>query len=66
MLERPIAAGEQFLLCTDGVHRVVDYAAIAAVLQREVSIEAAVDRLRATLDGGGPDNASLIVVHPTA
>lgn len=55
--------GDRFLLCSDGLTRHVDEAALAAAL-REAPVEAAADLLvERALEGGGADNVSVIVVE---
>lgn len=58
----PVTAGERFLLCSDGITKVLADATIAGLMGLP-SIAVVADRLiEATLDAGAPDNASLIVV----
>jgi len=59
----PIAGGDRFLLCSDGLTNMVDDAFIADVLTMEPEPEAAADRLlEATLTRGAKDNVSLVLV----
>lgn len=55
-------AGDRYLLCSDGLTKVMDDAEIAAVLGQG-AIEAAADRLiERTLAAGAPDNTSLVIL----
>jgi type VI secretion system protein ImpM len=54
---------DRFLLCSDGLTRVIPDSQIAELMQTE-SIEAAVDGLiEATLDAGAPDNVTVIIAE---
>lgn len=64
--EIPAAPGEQYLLCSDGLHSVVSDSGICAILQGSESVEAGVTSLiNAALAVGGPDNISCILVSLT-
>jgi protein phosphatase len=56
--------GDDYLLCSDGLHGEVDDAEIAAILREQESPSAAVERLldRAIEHGGG-DNVTAVVVR---
>jgi protein phosphatase len=55
--------GDRWLICSDGLSGVVKQEVIAAILANVESPTAAADRLvRATLDGGAPDNVTVIIV----
>jgi type VI secretion system protein ImpM len=57
-----VTAGDRFLLCSDGLTRVVEEARITEWLQQD--IESAVSGLiAATLDAGAPDNVTVLVVE---
>jgi serine/threonine-protein phosphatase Stp1 len=58
-----VETGDAFLLCSDGLTRVVDPAAIAAVLAGSPPAEAAERLIDLTLAGGAPDNVSVVVVR---
>lgn len=62
---RPAAAGELFLLCSDGVTAQLEYSTIAGILRREE--RPLVDRCRhlleATEQAGGDDNATVILAR---
>lgn len=62
-VELPVVVGEQFLLCTDGVHGYVDESTLAAALDQP-SVEAAAEQaVRLALDAGGTDNATAVVLR---
>jgi PPM family protein phosphatase len=59
---REIQAGDRYLLCSDGLHEVVDADAIAAVLRAVADPDqAATDLIALAIAGGGPDNVTCIV-----
>jgi protein phosphatase len=59
-----IEPGDVFLLATDGLHGVVGDDDIAAILQVERDITCAATRLvEATLDGGAPDNVTVVLLR---
>lgn len=56
--------GDTFLLATDGLHGVVQDAAIAAVLRGEPDLAKAAAQLVARANGsGGPDNVTVVLVR---
>lgn len=58
-----IAAADRFVLCSDGLTRCVDEAAMTKVLQAESCAKACADALLAlALNNGAPDNVSVVVV----
>ncbi|MCQ2352358.1 MAG: protein phosphatase 2C domain-containing protein [Victivallaceae bacterium] len=58
-----IEDGDRFLLCSDGLYRVVDFEEIEAILDKNKTPARAVDRLmRAGLLGGADDNLTAAVV----
>ena len=58
-----VRPGDRFLLCSDGLTRVVPDAQIQR-LDGNADIRAAVDGLiQATLDAGAPDNVTVLVVE---
>jgi len=58
-----VRAGDRFLLCSDGLTKVVPDAEVAAMMATP-DVRAAADALiRAALDGGGPDNVTALVVE---
>ena len=65
MTETAIAAGDQLLLCTDGLTRMVSDDGLAGVLQRfRGDPQGACDHLiEAANTAGGPDNITVIVIE---
>jgi protein phosphatase len=62
--ERTLAAGETLLLCTDGVHNVVDDAAMVRMMSGHCSVEAiARSLITAAVEGGTRDNVTALVVR---
>ncbi|GAB1508380.1 MerR family transcriptional regulator [Actinophytocola sp. KF-1] len=60
---RDVQAGDRYLLCSDGLHTVLDLGTIARVLAEDEP-QQAVDRLVGLAnDAGGPDNISCVVAH---
>ncbi|WP_261166564.1 PP2C family serine/threonine-protein phosphatase [Microbacterium sp. Marseille-Q6965] len=63
--------GDRWVLCSDGLSGVVDEQHIAKVLRRDEAPGRTADALlRQTLDGGAPDNVTIVIVdvggqHPT-
>ncbi len=60
-----LAAGNQILICSDGLTEEVEDASIAAILGRsELSAQECVDKLiLAALDGGGSDNVTVLLLR---
>ena len=62
-----VRPGDRFLLCSDGLTRVLPEAAIGAWMETP-DIRAAVDGLiKATLEAGAPDNVTVLIteaLHP--
>jgi len=59
---REAELGDRYLLCSDGLHEVVDVAAIAGVLLSVLDPDqAAKDLIALAIDGGAPDNVTCIV-----
>jgi serine/threonine protein phosphatase PrpC len=64
---REAVPGDRYLLCSDGLHEVVDAAAIARVLLTVADPdEAASGLVELALAGGGPDNVTCIVADVVA
>ena len=63
VFEVPWAARRALLLCTDGLHGVVEDRVIEAVLAEDPPERAVRRLIDAANDGGGPDNISAIVVQ---
>ncbi len=61
--DRPLASGDQWLLCSDGVHGALDDSALKAALSRPSAEAAAEEIVRAALAAGGTDNATAIVLR---
>lgn len=58
--------GDVFLLCSDGLTAVLDDMALRVVLSRPDSLDERADALvRAALEGGGPDNITVVLVART-
>jgi PPM family protein phosphatase len=56
--------GTQVLLCSDGLHGVLDHTVIAETLAREVSLEEKCQFLIASArEAGGPDNITAVLLH---
>lgn len=63
LAEIPVAVGDRFLLCTDGLTDLVPDDVIADVLRTEVNTEVAAGRLvAAALAAGGTDNVTALVI----
>ena len=61
-----VRAGDRFLLCSDGLTKVVSEAEMAAMMATP-DVRVAVGALiKAALDGGGPDNVTALVVEAAA
>lgn len=63
--EGEVAVGDIFLICTDGLTKVVEDHEIAQVLAGHEPREAVKELVRMTLDRGAPDNVSIVVVQAT-
>jgi|SRR5271165_537277 len=60
-----LQSGDRILLCSDGLHGVVDDVNLAAILTAHPQPADAVDALIAAAnDAGGPDNITVLVVDP--
>ncbi|MCC6763875.1 MAG: serine/threonine-protein phosphatase [Deltaproteobacteria bacterium] len=62
---RPVAPGDTFLLCSDGVYRVLSSEQLAIIVEEGGED---LDRICATIitranDGGGPDNSTVVVLR---
>nr|BFF23746.1 hypothetical protein GCM10025732_17110 [Glycomyces mayteni] len=59
---RPAQIGDRYMLCSDGLSDVVDDAVIENVLRDFADPQAAAEELvRLALEGGGPDNVTVVV-----
>jgi protein phosphatase len=62
----PVTSGDQLLLCSDGLHGVVEEDVIAAALNSEKSLEEKCHSLvEAAKDRGGPDNVTVVLIRLT-
>jgi len=58
----PVQAGDRYLICSDGLYSVVDAGTIEATLrEHDHPRDCAETLVRLALDGGGPDNVTVIV-----
>lgn len=56
-------AGDRWLICSDGLSGVVSNTGIANALKAPIDAQAVADRLiKESLDGGAPDNVTIVVV----
>jgi protein phosphatase len=60
---RPWPEGATLLLATDGLHGVVEELELETILASRPPEEAVKALVKAALDGGAPDNVSVVVVH---
>jgi serine/threonine protein phosphatase PrpC len=58
-----VLPGDEFLLCSDGLTKVVPEALIANVLSSHDIDKAADALIAATLELGAPDNVTLVLLH---
>ena len=61
-----VHAGDRFLLCSDGLTRVLPEGNIRAWMQHEDIQSAVAGLISATLDGGAPDNVTALIVEAFA
>jgi serine/threonine protein phosphatase PrpC len=55
--------GDRWLICSDGLSGVVSNGGIAAALSTSLDVQGVADRLiKESLDGGAPDNVTIVVV----
>lgn len=59
----PLAAGDRYLVCTDGLTDPVTEDVLEAVLREHDDGRAAFELWRAAIDAGGPDNITLAIVR---
>lgn len=59
----PLEAGDVLVLCTDGLWSVVGEAELARIALAESPTEACAKLVKAALEGGGPDNVTVIVLR---
>lgn len=64
LTEAPVSPGDVMLLCTDGLHGVLDSDTLKGILAKHADTDAAARALiDAALDGGGRDNVTALVVR---
>jgi protein phosphatase len=63
VLEERLAAGERWLICTDGVHGFVDRDALQRVISGSTASGAAEQVVQRALDAGTTDNATAVVLN---
>jgi PPM family protein phosphatase len=64
LTECPLSLGDTLLLCTDGLHGVLDADSLKGLLEKNSDVEATARGLiDAALDGGGRDNVTALVVR---
>jgi type VI secretion system protein ImpM len=61
-----IRAGDRYLLCSDGVGRVLDVARLGELLQKHAPAACCADLIAHSIAAGGTDNLTAIVVDVTA
>jgi serine/threonine protein phosphatase PrpC len=66
MFRDRVRAGDRFLLCSDGLTRVLWESEIAEWLAADHIEAAAQGLIQATLDGGAPDNVTVLIVEAYA
>ena len=64
LTECPLSPGDTLLLCTDGLHGVIDADSLKTLLEKSPDVDATARSLiDAALDGGGRDNITALVVR---
>lgn len=63
LVEHPLRRGEQWLICTDGVHGCLDPAALQQALAASSAERAANTAVELALSAGTSDNATAVVVY---
>lgn len=64
LTECPLSPGDTLLLCTDGLHGIVDADSLKVLLEKTTDVEATARTLiDAALEGGGRDNVTALVVR---
>ena len=61
--EERLAAGERWLICTDGVHGAIDADLLRGTMSGKSADSAAQDVVRRAIDAGSTDNATAIVLN---
>lgn len=63
VLRSDVRAGDRYLLCSDGVGRVLDPVALAGILATDPPERACADFIARSIAQGGTDNLTALVVH---
>ena len=63
VLRSDVRAGDRFLLCSDGIGRVLDIAALTDIMHGESPERACADLVSQSIAHGGTDNLTALVVH---
>ena len=63
VVELPLKARDRWLLCSDGVHGVLDDGALRTVMEISEAASAASGAVRRALDAGTTDNATAVVLN---
>jgi protein phosphatase len=63
VMEERLAAGERWLICTDGVHGYVDHDTLQRAVSGASAAGAAQEVVRRALDSGTTDNATAVVLN---
>jgi type VI secretion system protein ImpM len=66
VLREEVRPGDRFLLCSDGLTRVLSDARIGAAFDGQDPAAVVQLLVQATLDGGAPDNVTALIVEATA
>lgn len=66
VLRGKLRAGDRFLLCTDGLHSMVEASEIETITKADEASPAVEQLIKAALAGGGRDNVSVVLVDVAA
>jgi serine/threonine protein phosphatase PrpC len=67
VIKRPLAAGDRFLFCTDGVTRMIPDSELGGILRAAATPKAAIDEIvMLAVRRGGPDNATGVAIFVDA
>jgi len=66
VLRSDVRPDDRFLLCSDGVGRVLDITSLTAIMQTESPQRACADLIAQSIAHGGTDNLTALVVHCSA
>jgi protein phosphatase len=66
IIERTLAAGDRYLVCSDGLSSVISDHEIAEILRNWAGEEVVTKSIQRALDGGGHDNVTVLYaeIHP--